>query len=97
MGGAMFEWDESKRLKCLDSRELDFINAVALFDGRPVVTILAKTETEVRWVTWGRLADEKLYTVVWTQRGDARRIISFRRARIDEERAYHTRYGRTGR
>jgi uncharacterized DUF497 family protein len=32
--------------------------------------------------------DGKSYTVVWTWRDDARRIISFRRARHGEERAY---------
>jgi uncharacterized DUF497 family protein len=33
----MFEWDESKRLRILHERGLDFRDAGQIFDGRPVV------------------------------------------------------------
>jgi uncharacterized DUF497 family protein len=34
-----------------------------------------------------------LIDVVWTERGDATRLISFRRARRGEETAYQARFG----
>lgn len=84
----MFEWDEAKREWTLADRGLDFADARPLFDGRPVVEFPAKTPTEARTLTVGQLGDGKFYTVVWTWRGPARRIISFRRARDEEERRY---------
>lgn len=88
----MFEWDENKRRNCLETRGLDFTQSVALFDGRPSVTFPAQTESEARFLTTRQLWDGKFYTVVLTQRGDARRIISFGRAHDDEERAHHARF-----
>lgn len=57
----VFEWDETKRLKNLHTRYLDFGDAWQVFAGRPAL-------------------DGSLYTVVWTWRGESRRVISFRRA-----------------
>ena len=31
-----FEWSEAKRLRVLKARNLDFIDAQATFDGRPI-------------------------------------------------------------
>ncbi len=77
----MFEWDEAKRERTIAERELDFLDAVRLFDGRPVIDVAARTETEARTLTTGQLDDGKFYTVVWTWRGEARRIISFEAGR----------------
>jgi hypothetical protein len=85
----MFEWNEAKREWTIAERELDFLDAVRLFDGRPVVSVAARTETEARTLTTGQLDDGKFYTVVWMWRGEAQRIISFRRARDNEERRHH--------
>ena len=85
----MFEWDEGKRESNLEKHGLDFLDARLLFDGRPTVSIPARSEAEARVLTVGWLESGKLYTVIWTQRDKARRIISFRRARHAEERAYH--------
>jgi uncharacterized DUF497 family protein len=90
----MFEWDAGKRALNLEKHGLDFQDARKLFDGRPVISIPARTETEVRFLTVGAVGDGKLYTVVWTQRGDARRIISFRRSRHAEEAQYIAIHGR---
>lgn len=84
-----FEWDEAKRRGNLTKHSLDFFDVVALFDGRAVVSFPARTQTEARTLTIGKLDDGKFYTVVWTQREDARRIISFRRSRHDEEQRYY--------
>ena len=64
-----------------------------MFDGRPVVTLAARSETEVRYLTVGLLKDGKFHTVVWTKRAEAVRIITFRRSHDDEERAYHADHG----
>lgn len=83
-----YEWDEAKRHGNVAKHSLDFLDAVLLFDGRPVASFPARTETEPRTLTVGKLDDGKFYTVVWTQREAARRIISFRRSRYEEERRY---------
>ena len=83
----MFEWDEDKRLKNLAKHKLDFVDAGLIFDGRATVTAASAHSAEARHVTTA-LIDGKFYTVVWTWRDDVRRIISFRRARHGEERAY---------
>jgi uncharacterized protein (DUF4415 family) len=74
-----YEWDEAKRAANVGKHALDFLDCVPLFDGRPVVSVPARTETEARVLTIGWLDDGKFYTV-WTWRAEARRIISFRRA-----------------
>ena len=89
----MFEWDEAKRLSNIKKHDLDFRDAAAVFDGRPVVNYRAKTETEFRVVTVGRLDDGKVRTVIWTQRIGAQRIISFRRARHGEKADYLALHG----
>jgi uncharacterized protein len=88
----MFEWDEGKRQKNLDGRGLDFVDAVSVFDGRPAITARSNYPFEERPVSTAILNDGKFYTLVWTWRGEARRIISFRRARNGEEKAYRQIY-----
>ena len=88
----MFEWDENKRSINLVKHKLDFVAARLLFDGRPTICATSNNPDEMRHVTTGILGDGKYYTVVWTWRDDARRIISFRRARDVEERAYREIY-----
>ena len=39
------------------------------------------------------LVGTTFYAVVWTERGDATRLISFRRARRGEQTAYQARFG----
>ncbi len=58
-----------------------------LFDGRPVVTYASARGGEARFVTIGAIA-EVLVALVWTEREDATRLISLRRARDAEKRAY---------
>lgn len=88
----MFEWDENKRAKTLKERGLDFRDACLVFDGRPVVHIPARKDDEARFVSVA-LIEQKFFCVVWTWRGDYRRIISFRRARHGEEKTYREIYG----
>jgi uncharacterized DUF497 family protein len=80
-------WDESKRLSNIAKHDIDFILAGSLFDGRPVFTVRSTYVDEERWLTTG-LIEGDLITIVWTERGGARRLISARRARDAEKRAY---------
>jgi uncharacterized DUF497 family protein len=88
----MFEWDEDKRLKNLAKHKLDFVEAGVLFDGRATVSTPSAHPFEARHVTTALIGD-KFCTVVWTWRGETRRIISFRRARHGEETAYRQIHG----
>ena len=89
----MFEWDEAKRLRNVEIRALDFVDAVRVFDGRASLTALSKHLAEERFLSTALLDDGKFYTVVWTWRDAYRRIISFRRARRGEEREYRQIFG----
>lgn len=84
----MFEWNEAKRLTNLAKHRLDFVDGSKLFDGRARVDVPARTQAEARMLTIGEI-EGKIYTLVWTWRLPARRIISFRRARHDEEAKYY--------
>jgi len=88
----MFEWDEKKRIRTLHERNLDFRDAYQAFDGRPVIHVRARRNEEERFVSTAEI-EGKLYTVVWTWRAENQRIISFRRARSGEERAYRKVHG----
>jgi len=71
----MFEWDESKRLRTIGERSLDFVDAAAVFDGRPVVHIPAMRGSEARVLSVG-LLEGNYYTVV-CGRGVAATAASF--------------------
>ncbi len=87
-----FEWDEDKRQRNLAKHGLDFLRAQALFDGRPTLTRPSQRFEEERFATTGEL-DGRLYTVIWTRRGDTIRPISARRARDGEHRSYRSLHG----
>lgn len=89
----MLEWDETKRLSNIAKHDLDFRDAAAVFDGRPVFNLPSKSVTEARVLTVGRLDDGRFCTVAWTQRIGAQRIISFRRARHGEKADYFALHG----
>ena len=87
-----FEWDEAKRGRVIEARELDFVDSVALFDGRPVHTVPSPRHGEERWVSVGEI-DGRFVAVVWTRRDDKIRIVTMRRARDEEKRRYQALYG----
>jgi uncharacterized DUF497 family protein len=88
----MFEWDETKRLRILHERGLDFEDAIRLFDGRPMVHALSRRNDESRIVSTAEV-NGKLLTIVWMWRAANQRIITFRRAHNAEERAYRQIHG----
>jgi uncharacterized protein len=86
-----FEWDEDKRRQNLEKHGVDFLRAALVFDGRPAVMLYSPRTGEDRWQTTAEI-EGRLITVVWTWRGERCRIISARRARDGEERAYRQIY-----
>jgi uncharacterized protein len=87
-----FEWDEAKRLWTLRTRDLDFLAATRIFDGRKALHIAVNRHDESRFMSVASI-DGKFYAVIWTWRGENRRIISFRRARRAEEIQYRAVHG----
>lgn len=81
-----YEWDEQKRQENADKHDIDF-TAIYGFEWDTAVYRSNTTHSELRWVVTNYIGD-RLYTVVYTWRGDRRRIISLRRASRHEERDY---------
>lgn len=88
-----FEWDEFKRAQNVDKHAIDLLLGIHLFDGRPTISYPSPRNGEDRTVTIGRI-EAVLLALVWTERDDAIRLISLRRARDAERRAYEARIGR---
>ncbi len=85
------EFDSTKRLKTLVERDLDFARAGEVFAGLHLTgqdTRLGYAED--RFISVGFL-DARLVVIVWTPRGEVRRIISMRKAN-DREKNFYTRY-----
>jgi len=74
------EFDPDKRNKALIERGLDFARAGEVFAGVNVTAEDARFDYgEPRFTTVGVL-DGRMVVMVWTPRGEARRIISMRKA-----------------
>jgi uncharacterized DUF497 family protein len=87
-----FEWDENKRAANLAKHGLDLLRGAVLFDGRLRYTYPSLRFREQRHVTVALLGAE-FVALVWTERGTATRLISLRRARNGEKRAYRALFG----
>jgi uncharacterized DUF497 family protein len=84
----MASFDPEKRLKTIRDRQLDFLDAIALFDGRPMLTAGSNRNDEERYKTITLGNDGKFYSIIWTWRAVDRWIISYRRAHDNEARDY---------
>lgn len=74
------DFDPEKRDKTLTERGLDFARAGEVFAGVNVTAEDARFDYgEPRFTTVGVL-DGRMLVMVWTPRGEARRIISMRKA-----------------
>lgn len=82
------KFDQAKRDKTLQERGLDFARAKEVFSG-PFLNLqdLRFDYSEQRFITFGWL-DYHLVVVVWTPRGEVRRIISMRYANDREIKKY---------
>ena len=80
----MLEWNEEKRLLTLEKRGLDFADAALIFAGETYnFPDDRKDYGETRIITVGYL-NERMVVIVWTPRGNNRRIISMRKANEKE-------------
>jgi hypothetical protein len=77
-------FDEAKRQLTLENRGLDFRDAPQVFEG-PHFDVIDDSQDygELRILTYGEL-DGRSVTIVWTQRGNTRRIISMRHVHAEE-------------
>lgn len=82
------EFDTDKREKTLAERHLDFARAGEVFAGPTLDLPDDRFDYgEPRTATLGYL-DGRLVVVVWTPRGEARRVISMRKANEREQQRY---------
>lgn len=85
------DFDSIKRAKTLAERGLDFARAGEVFSGKHFTgQDMRQDYAEDRFITVG-LLDARLVVMVWTLRGEVRRIISMRKAN-EREKAYYARY-----
>ena len=83
----MFEWDNEKNSSNQAKHGIDFDTAKVLWDDVNRVEIQSPYPLESRSILIGRL-DKKLWTAIFTHRGNALRIISVRRSRKREANLY---------
>lgn len=84
-----FEWDETKRQFNLEKHKIDFADAIAIYDDFVCTARDTRADYgEARYVSIGCLCGIEI-VIIYTPRGDKRRVISARRARIAERRKYH--------
>jgi len=83
-----YEWDEKKRASNLLTHGIDFA-IVRNFDWNAALIIrdTRRNYREPRFLSYAPIAD-RLYAMVWTPRGDVRRIISLRKANRREVLKY---------
>ena len=85
----MFEWDENKRMRNIRKHGIDFLRVTHMWLGIVIETRSSQTEhDEIRFVATGMI-EEICITVVYTWRGQNRRLISARRARDYEREHYY--------
>jgi uncharacterized DUF497 family protein len=86
-------YDAVKRAATLVQRGLDFADAAEVFAGRHATLADDRKEYgEPRYISAGLLRG-RLVVMVWTPRGEARRIISMRYAHDKEERRWLRHFG----
>ena len=82
-----FEWDDAKNQINKTKHGIDFHTASYLWNDGNRVEIQASYPLENRSILIGKI-DKKLWTVIFTRRGNTIRIISVRRARKQEAKLY---------
>jgi uncharacterized DUF497 family protein len=85
----LFEWDDVKAASNVVKHGVTFEEAIQVFDDprRAVLDTFRFADRESRFKAIG-VINSRLITVVFTERGTARRMISARRANASEERLY---------
>jgi uncharacterized protein len=89
-----FEWDEDKGQKLLVARGIDFEKAKEIWQGTVLEAPSWKDTDEPRFLAIGEV-DRRVITVIYTLRGERRRLITARRARHHEAEDYYQALGRS--
>lgn len=85
----MYIWDEAKRKSNLKKHGLDFRDAYLVYENPNKCTYDASREDEYRLMDVAlAVVKGRVLTLVYTQRGDDVRIISFRHASREERKRY---------
>jgi len=87
-----FEWDEKKRALNLLKHKLDFADAPLLIAAPYLMEPTHPGTDSARFRAIGRVGSLYL-TLIFTPRGEAWRIMSFRRARDGERRRHQALHG----
>jgi uncharacterized DUF497 family protein len=87
-----FDWHETKQIENFRKHKIDLDDAIRLFLRRHILR-RSDRHGEERYLAVG-MVDEELVAIIYTMRADVCRVISARRARKDEQRAYHQAIGR---
>jgi hypothetical protein len=82
-----FEWHDNKNQSNKTKHGIDFDTARNLWNDSNRVEIHTSYSLENRSILIGKI-EKKLWTAIFTRRGDAIRIISVRSAREKEEKLY---------
>lgn len=81
-------YDENKRLKVLNERELNFEDAVELFDAPHLTRRDDREYDEERFISIGEMKGQ-VVLAVWTPREATRRIITMRKANHGEREKFY--------
>ena len=85
----MFVWDEAKRKSNLKKHGLDFRDAHLVYDNPDKCTYDSSRSGERRWMDMAfAVVKGRLLVLVYTERGDDVRVISFRPASREERKQY---------
>jgi hypothetical protein len=85
----VFVWDEAKRRSNLEKHGLDFKDAHLVYDNADKCTYEARQKGERRLLDLAfAFAKGRLLALIYTERGDDVRVISFRPASREEREQY---------
>jgi hypothetical protein len=84
-----FEFDTRKSKSNKKKHGIDFFEAQALWDDLDLIVIPVKTIDEPRFIVIGRI-NQKSWSAIITYRNNKIRIISVRRARMEEVDIYES-------
>jgi uncharacterized DUF497 family protein len=87
-----FEWDERKRAANLYKHGFDFADAFLVFEGDHLIQPTYSGTDEVRFLAIGCIGPDYV-ALVYTEREDAIRVISLRKARHGERRQHQALFG----
>ena len=87
-----FEWDPHKAANNVSKHGVRFAEAVTVFEDAAALTMSADDPEEERFVTLGFGSMGRILVVVYATRGDRIRIISARKATLQERTRYEIRY-----